>query len=94
VDEIFDPAAARAFGSGEGELLVTTHCGSRGPGHRIGTDYLQQLLPMAGRYGIRLPDRELACAPIRLPDGEDYLAGRHAGRDRLRPGEPPADRTG
>jgi tRNA-splicing ligase RtcB len=79
VDEIFDQAAARAFGLEAGELLVTIHCGSRGLGHQIGTDYLQRLLPLAGKYGIRLPDRELACAPIRSPDGEDYLGAMRAG---------------
>ena len=79
VDEIFDAVAARAFRLEKGSLLVTIHCGSRGLGHQIGTDYLQRLLPLAGRYGIRLPDRELACAPIRSPDGEDYLGAMRAG---------------
>ncbi|HLN57873.1 MAG TPA: RtcB family protein [Thermoanaerobaculia bacterium] len=79
VDEIFDSVAARAFGLEEGELAVTIHCGSRGLGHQIGTDYLQRLLPLAGRYGIRLPDRELACAPIRSPEGQDYLGAMRAG---------------
>ncbi|MEX0880404.1 MAG: RtcB family protein, partial [Thermoanaerobaculia bacterium] len=79
VDEIFDAVTARAFGLEEGKLLVTIHCGSRGLGHQIGTDYLQRLLPVAGKYGFRLPDRELACAPIRSPEGEDYLGAMRAG---------------
>jgi len=79
VDEIFDPGAARAFRLETGELLVTIHCGSRGLGHQIGTDYLQRLLPLSGKYGIRLPDRELACAPIRSPEGQDYLGAMRAG---------------
>ncbi len=79
VDEIFDAAAARAFGLASGDLLVTIHCGSRGLGHQIGTDYMQRLLPVAARYGIALPDRELSCAPIRSPEGEDYLGAMRAG---------------
>jgi tRNA-splicing ligase RtcB len=79
VDEIFDAETARAFGLEEGKLLVTIHCGSRGLGHQIGTDYLQRLLPVAEKYGFRLPDRELACAPIRSPEGEDYLGAMRAG---------------
>src|SRR6266508_270004 len=79
VDQIFDSAAARAFGLEAGDLLVTIHCGSRGLGHQIGTDFLQRLLPLAGKYGIRLPDRELACVPIRSPEGRDYLGAMRAG---------------
>jgi tRNA-splicing ligase RtcB (3'-phosphate/5'-hydroxy nucleic acid ligase) len=79
VDRIFDEAAARAFGLEAGDLLVTIHCGSRGLGHQIGTDYLQRLLPLAGKFGIRLPDRELACVPIRSPEGQDYLGAMRAG---------------
>ena len=58
---------------------MTIHCGSRGLGHQIGTDYLQRLLPIAGKYRLRLPDRELACAPIRSPEGQDYLGAMRAG---------------
>lgn len=78
VDEVFDAGAAQAFGLETGNVLVTIHCGSRGLGHQIGTDYLQRLLPLAGKYGIRLPDRELACVPIRSPEGEDYLGAMRA----------------
>ncbi len=79
VDRIFDSAAARAFGLEAGDLLVTIHCGSRGLGHQIGTDFLQRLLPLAGKYGIPLPDRELACVPIRSSEGQDYLGAMRAG---------------
>ena len=78
VDAIFDAEAARAFGLAEGELLATIHCGSRGLGHQIGTDYLQSLLPAAARHGIALPDRELSCAPIESPEGRDYLGAMRA----------------
>jgi tRNA-splicing ligase RtcB len=78
VDEIFDAEAARAFGLARGDLLLTIHCGSRGLGHQIGTDYMQRLLPVAEKYRIRLPDRELACAPIRSPEGGDYLGAMRA----------------
>ena len=78
VDAIFDGEAARAFGLGEGELLATIHCGSRGLGHQIGTDYMQRLLPAAAKHGIALPDRELSCAPIESPEGRDYLGAMRA----------------
>jgi tRNA-splicing ligase RtcB len=78
VDEVFEAGAAQAFGLETGDVLVSIHCGSRGLGHQIGTDYLQRLLPLAGKYGIRLPDRELACVPIRSPEGEDYLGAMRA----------------
>ncbi|HTO74491.1 MAG TPA: RtcB family protein [Thermoanaerobaculia bacterium] len=79
VAEIFDAKAAAAFGLESGDLVVTIHCGSRGLGHQIGTDYMQRLLPAAAKYGIRLPDRELSCAPIRSSEGEDYLGAMRAG---------------
>jgi tRNA-splicing ligase RtcB len=73
VEKIYDPAAAQAFGLHEGQILVSIHCGSRGLGHQIGTDYLVSLAKAAGRLGIHLPDRELACAPINSPEGQEYL---------------------
>jgi tRNA-splicing ligase RtcB len=53
--------------------VVSIHCGSRGLGHQIGTEFLVSLAKGAGRLGIDLPDRELACAPIRSPEGEAYI---------------------
>ncbi len=79
VERIFDAPAAGAFRVAEGDLLVTIHCGSRGLGHQIGTEYLQKFVSVASRYGIALPDRELACAPIRSPEGKEYLGAMRAG---------------
>ena len=78
VDRIFDAEAAKAYGLEIGKLLVSIHCGSRGLGHQIGTDYLVFLAKAAGRLGITLPDRELACAPINSPEGQQYLGAMHA----------------
>jgi tRNA-splicing ligase RtcB len=78
VDRIDDAAAAQAFGIGEGQIVISIHCGSRGLGHQIGTDYLVSLAKAAGRLGIRLPDRELACAPIDSPEGQQYLGAMNA----------------
>ncbi len=78
VEKIHDPAAAAAFGLHEGQVVVSIHCGSRGLGHQIGTDYLVSLAKAASRLGIRLPDRELACAPIHSPEGQAYLGAMNA----------------
>jgi tRNA-splicing ligase RtcB len=78
VDKIFDVAAAEAFGLFEGQVVVSIHCGSRGLGHQIGTEFLVSLAKAAGRLGIDLPDRELACAPIRSPEGEEYIGAMNA----------------
>ncbi len=78
VEKIYDPACAEAFGLSEGQILVSIHCGSRGLGHQIGTDYLVSLAKAAGRLGIDLPDRELACAPINSPEGQAYLGAMNA----------------
>jgi tRNA-splicing ligase RtcB len=79
VERIVDQEAARAFGLFEGQILISIHCGSRGLGHQIGTDYLVSLAKAAGRLGITLPDRELACAPINSDEGQAYLGAMHAG---------------
>jgi tRNA-splicing ligase RtcB (3'-phosphate/5'-hydroxy nucleic acid ligase) len=78
VDTIHDAAAAAAYGLREGQILVSIHCGSRGLGHQIGTDYLVSLAKAASRLGITLPDRELACAPIRSPEGRQYIGAMNA----------------
>lgn len=78
VDEIFDGAAATAYGLRAGDIVVSIHCGSRGLGHQIGTEFLRRMAVDAARYGIRLPDRELACAPILSPTGKDYLGAMRA----------------
>jgi len=78
VHRILDEAAAEAFGLFEEQVVVSIHCGSRGLGHQIGTEYLVSLAKAASRLGIRLPDRELACAPIESPEGREYLGAMNA----------------
>lgn len=78
VDRVHDPAAAATFGLCEGRIVVSIHCGSRGLGHQIGTEYLVALAKAAARLGIALPDRELACAPIHSPEGLRYLGAMNA----------------
>jgi tRNA-splicing ligase RtcB len=73
VDEIFDDRAAQAMGLREGTLALQIHCGSRGFGHQICTDYVKDFQGAVRRYGIKLPDRELVCAPMNSPEGEAYL---------------------
>ncbi len=78
VAEIFDPAVAQAFGLVQDQAIVTIHCGSRGLGHQIGTEFLKEMLISAAAFGITLPDRELACAPINSPLGQRYLGAMRA----------------
>lgn len=78
VDRIFDESAAQAFGIQAGQVLISIHCGSRGLGHQIGTDYLIMLAKAATRLGIHLPDRELACAPIQSEEGQQYIGAMNA----------------
>lgn len=74
VDEIYEPAVARAMGIEEvGQVLLLIHTGSRGLGHQVCDDYVRALREAMQRYGIELPDRELACAPIKSPEGQNYL---------------------
>lgn len=79
VAEILDPAAAQAFGLTVGAAVVMIHCGSRGLGHQIGTEYLRDMAIAAPSHGIVLPDRELACVPIRSDLGQRYLGVMRAG---------------
>jgi tRNA-splicing ligase RtcB len=80
VDTIYDSVAATRFGlTGPGQVLVFLHCGSRGFGHQICQDYLDVMEEAAARYEIALPDKQLACAPIRSPEGGRYLAAMAAG---------------
>ena len=73
VDEIHDSVAAGAFGLTEGMLAVMLHCGSRGLGHQTCTDQLRGMGQAMGGYGITVPDRQLACVPVRSPEGEVYM---------------------
>ena len=78
VHRVYDAEAAAAFGIEEGDVLVSIHCGSRGLGHQIGTEFLKSMVLTAGEYGIKLPDRELACAPIKSDVGHSYLGAMRA----------------
>jgi tRNA-splicing ligase RtcB len=73
VDEVHDPSVAEVFGLAQGMLVVMLHCGSRGLGHQTCTDQLRVMGPAMTRYGITLPDRQLACVPVRSPEGDRYL---------------------
>ena len=78
VDEVFDPQAAEAMGLKQGNLTVMIHSGSRGLGHQVCTDYVRLFQRVVHEYGIKLPDRELVCAPLDSPEGRDYLAAMRA----------------
>ena len=88
VDEVFDAAAAAAFGLRPDQVTVLIHTGSRGLGHQVCTDYVQRHgRGRCARYGITLPDRQLACAPLDSPEGQALLRG-DVRRRQLRVGEP------
>jgi tRNA-splicing ligase RtcB len=74
VEEIFDGEAASVMGLQQGNIAVQIHCGSRGLGHQVCSDYVRELQSAVQRYNIKLPDRELVCAPLNSPEGEAYLA--------------------
>jgi len=74
VEEIFHEAAADAMRLAKGLLTVQIHCGSRGFGHQICSDYVREFQSAVKRYGIKLPDRELVCAPLNSPEGKRYKA--------------------
>jgi tRNA-splicing ligase RtcB len=78
VAEIFDANVAKSYGLAEDDVVVTIHCGSRGLGHQIGTEYLRDMVIAASASGITLPDRELACAPIKSDVGQRYLGAMRA----------------
>ncbi len=79
VAEVFDARVAAAFGLARGDAVVSIHCGSRGLGHQIGTEFLRAMVRQAPRHGIHLPDRELACAPLTSSLGQRYLGAMGAG---------------
>ncbi|MGZ4960142.1 MAG: RtcB family protein [Methylomonas sp.] len=78
VTEVFDPAIAATFGLLVDDVVITIHCGSRGLGHQIGTEFLKDMVMSAAQYQIHLPDRELACAPLNSPLGKQYLGAMRA----------------
>ena len=79
VDEIYDVRAASAMGLQQtGQVTVLIHCGSRGLGHQVCTDHLKVIEGAGAKYGIRLPDRQLASIPLSSPEGESYMAAMKA----------------
>jgi tRNA-splicing ligase RtcB len=78
VDEIYDEQAANSLGLFTGQVTVMIHTGSRGFGHQVCTDFLEVMGRAAGKYGIELYDRELACAPFQSSEAQDYLAAMRA----------------
>ncbi len=74
-ENVFDKALAEAFGiTIPNQIVLMFHCGSRGFGHQVATDYLELFVKSMSKYGIRTPDRELACAPFNSQEGQDYFA--------------------
>jgi len=78
VDEIFDAAAARAFGLFQGQVTVLIHTGSRGLGHQVCSDHVRVMDQAMSRYGIEVPDRQLACVPLSSPEGQRYFGAMAA----------------
>jgi tRNA-splicing ligase RtcB len=79
VTKVYDQDIAGGYGLHEGDAVISIHCGSRGLGHQIGTDFLKRMVENAAHYGIRPPDRELACAPLNSSLGRSYLGAMGAG---------------
>ncbi len=79
VVEVYDRPAAEAFGLRVGDIKISIHCGSRGLGHQIGTDFLKKMGSAAKTFGLELPERELACAPIESDLGRSYLGAMRSG---------------
>jgi len=79
VVKVYDVPIARAFGIEEGDIKISIHCGSRGLGHQIGTDYLKRMAVSAKEHGIELAERELACAPLQSSVGQSYLGAMRSG---------------
>ena len=73
VDEIYDPEGASAFGLRKDQVTLMVHCGSRGFGYQVCDDFLEVMLRASAKYGIKLPDRQLACAPFASEEGQRYF---------------------
>ncbi len=78
VDRVLDPVAAEVMGLREGQITVLIHSGSRGLGYQVCDDYLATFKNAPKRYGFELPDSQLACAPVRSPEGQAYLGAMRA----------------
>lgn len=74
VDEIFDAQSAQAYGLKTNQVVVMIHCGSRGLGHQVCTDYVRLMMPKVKEWGIELPDRELVCAPFKTREAQEYFS--------------------
>ena len=79
VSALYDEAIAETFGLALNDIVISIHCGSRGLGHQIGTDFLPRMVKAAQSEGIELPEKELACAPIRSDLGQRYYGAMNAG---------------
>jgi tRNA-splicing ligase RtcB (3'-phosphate/5'-hydroxy nucleic acid ligase) len=78
VETVFDDDEAARLGLAQGAVVLQIHTGSRGLGHQVATDSIRRMMQAMPRYNIRLPDPQLACAPIKSPEGESYLAAMGA----------------
>lgn len=78
VTAVYDEAIATAYGLTPGDVVLMIHCGSRGLGHQIGTEFLRRMVMAAPSHGLLLPDRELACAPLHSDLGQEYLGAMRA----------------
>ena len=78
VDEIYDESVAKAFGLEKNNVTIMIHCGSRGLGHQVCTDYVRRMMDNSAQYGYDLPDRELVCAPFLSNDGQEYFSAMSA----------------
>ena len=78
VQAVFNETAAQRIGLWKGQIAVQIHCGSRGLGHQVCSDYVKLFQKVVQRYGLNLPDRELVCAPLSSAEGQDYLAAMKA----------------
>jgi tRNA-splicing ligase RtcB len=79
VDDIYEPEVASVMGIDRtGQVMLYVHCGSRGLGHQVADDYIKVMLAAMQKYGIEVPDRQLACTPVKSPEGQAYLAAMRA----------------
>lgn len=78
IEKIFDETSAQVFGLEKNQVVVMLHCGSRGFGHQVATDYLERMEAAVKKYNIWLPDRQLVCAPATSQEGQDYYAAMKA----------------
>jgi len=75
IDEIYEKDIAKTMGIDDiGQIVLYVHCGSRGLGHQVADDYIKEMMRAMQKYGIQVPDRQLACAPVNSPEGKHYLS--------------------